>query len=268
MLRRRTHLLDTILMLGGLGLALYYLVTETGPYRWLGELQGRWFGEHEVAVTMMALFGGGAFAAAIVASVVRRVTGIGTGAGGAERKPMAQSTQLLLMALAGAGFTVGTVLFARSVADSADRPPAEVGGVAHTELAVVIKVGTVLTEYVPITPPTWRAGQPVSIIGKHTRGTPVPVGPPWHGALLEDEVPAIARPAFEQHGVVLASPVYLLDPEPMAGGRRALLFAVVFGGIALSCFLALIIQWRRGGKPVRRVMARAAGGPGSRGAGF
>lgn len=248
-------------MLGGLGLAVYYMVTETGPYRWLAALQFDRFGSHQPGLTMLALFGGAGIAAALVAAVVRKVTGIGAGAA-VERKSMAQSTQLWLLALASAGFAIGTVIFARSAAEGADLPPAEVDGVGHTDIGVAIQVDRLVTLYFPITPRTWRAGEPVAILGKHVRDAPVMAGPPWHGALLEDQLPAIARAAFEKRGVVLASPVYVLDPAPMAGGMRAFLCAVLFGAVALSCFLALITLWLRGRKAARRVMARAAGGPG------
>jgi hypothetical protein len=243
---RRMHPFETALIVIAMGYALYSAGTETGPYRWLAELQGRWFGGHYPKLTFAAMIVVGAAAAALVAPIVLRIIGAKAEPG----PPMSARSQVCLTVLAGVACAAGAVVTGWLGAQAGGRAPVEIAGVARGDLAVSVEVDRTVTDYIPLTPPTWQPGQPVNIVLRHAHGDAAPRGP-CKGALIEDGVPAIARPGFEREGVTLTAPVYLLDPTPMAGGIAYFGAALVLGAIALSCLLSAALSG-----PLRRARER------------
>ena len=265
---RRTHPFETVLVIVVVACCLFARATESGPYRWLAELQGRWFGAHYPKLTVLAMIVVGAIAATLVAPVVLRIAGVEAG----PRRAMSARSQAWLTALAGVAFAAAAVATGWLGARAAGRDPVEVPGVARSELAVSVEVDRTVTDYIPLTPPTWQPGQPVSILLRRAHSDAAPSGP-WKGALIENDLPAVARPGFEQHGVALGSPLYVLDPSPMAGGMTYFGVTLLLGAVALSCFISLALTGplrrarERRAAAERAVTARAAAGPGSRAAG-
>src|SRR6266852_487295 len=81
----------------------YACLSDSGPYRWLAELQTRWFGGHEIIVTFMIIAGVGVAAVTLATSFLEERLGTHDARGSAPGRQWSEARKL---AVAGAAFLV------------------------------------------------------------------------------------------------------------------------------------------------------------------
>ena len=257
------------LALASAGYSVYAALTDSGVYRWLTELQTRWFGGHEPMWTMIILLIGGTIAATLVSFIVARVFGPSSRG---EWAPMSERTGSLLALLAALAFVIAAGTMGWLAAEISARPViyelfdlgrrerahgtyVELIGIEQPGLGLRVERGTMVTQYMPFTAPDWRPDEPVTYFLRNGAASPTPTptampfgrkhsrptGVKRRGALLEDDLPSAARAGFEKLGLKLAQPVFFIDAGKYSASYRYVLGAFACGCLALVCCIAVII---------------------------
>jgi hypothetical protein len=266
MSRRFVNGLSTALVLAALGYGLYAAMTDSGLYRRLTELQTAWFGGHYPLITVLLLFLGGLIAAGLVSAIGSRMVGHDPRA---DSTPVSNRAGMILILLAGLVFLVGAVGLGWLAAEVSGKPvvylPFDLGahevargthveltGVEQASLPVTVQQGDTVTTYVPFTAPDWRPDQAVTYFLKNGAASPTPTPTPFgrqpprvatvqrHGALLEDDLPSVARAGFEQRGLRLAQPVFVVDSSAGAAIARMVIGAGICAALSLAMLIAFV----------------------------
>ena len=143
--------------------------------------------------------------------------------------------------------------------DAAAAPPSgvrhvAVSGIAQTGMIVTLEhtgTGDKRTEtYLPLTPPQWRQGDPVTyfmlprinaysigsqyaMIESRTRPFPMTL----KGSLFSNGLPGLVRAEYEKSGLKLAPTTYLIDGK--ADADLEIYFGLAFAGVLLGLVLLL-----------------------------
>jgi len=267
MSRRFVNGLSTALVLAALGYGLYAAMTDSGLYRWLTERQTAWFGGHYPMLTVLVLFIAGLLAAGLVSAIGSRFVG-NAGRGSA---PVSNRTGMILVLLAGLAFVTGAIALGWLAADLSGKPvvyaPFDLGkrevprgthveltGVEQVSLRLAVKQGTTVTTYVPFTSPDWQPDQPVAFFLVNGAASPTPAPTPFgrapprvvtvqrRGALIEDGLPSVARGGFENQGLKLAEPVFVIDASAGAAMFRLVMGAGICGALGLAFLLGFVVE--------------------------
>lgn len=274
-------------------LTLYFWSTYTGYYRWFAEWQLREFGSYDLRLTAVLPGLLVASPALVVLRRLQRRELVERAAAGTLDDLASQRRMVRIMlalglvcVLVAAGAGTWAYLDSRSKPVSADldldaatdpAPPAadqvRISGTAHTDLIVTFESRhsgrTRSTTYVPLTPRNWRRDQPI----RYVLGTNIshylppgggqlyplnPYQPPFAmqtqaGALVAGGLPGPVREEYRRAGLVLAEPLYLLEPGS-SSNETVLIIAGVAGLVGFSILTSAgIVAWRN------RRAARASG---------
>lgn len=274
-------------------LTIYFWWSYTGYYRWFAEWQMREFGSYDLRWTAILPGLLVASPALAVLGRLRRRELVERAAAGPLDDLAGQRRVVRVMLVlgvisvvvaAGAGVMAYLDSQAKAVVGdlsldaAADTPPpaasqVRIAGIARTDLIVTFESrhgGTSrTTTYVPLTTTGWRRDQPIRyVLGTNITHYSPPGGgrlfplnprqPPFAmqteaGALVAGGLPGPVREEYRRAGLVLAEPLYLL--EPGATGNETMFIVAGVAGLVGLCVLtsAGIVAWRN------RRAARAAG---------
>jgi hypothetical protein len=267
----------TALVVAWFGYGLYAAMTDRGVYRWLTERQTAWFGGHYPMLTVGMMFAAGLTAAAVISAILPRRVGPDPGA-----TPARARTQMRLVLLAGVAFLAGAAVLAWIAVETSGKPlvyePFDLGahvtprgrhveltGVEQSGLRLSVTQGTTVTQYVPFTAPDWTPDQPVTYFLRNGAAVPTPAPTPFgrppapavvvqrRGALLEDDLPGVARAGFAQHGIHLAPQVFVVDASAGAAILRYVLGAFLCAMLGLVCLVAFGAERRQASRCASRL---------------
>ncbi len=271
---------------------IYFWWSYTGFYRWFAEWQLREFGSYDLRLTVLVPGLIVALPALAVLGRMRRRELVERAMAGPLDTLADQRRTVRVMLLwglacvvvaAGAGVMAYVAMHGKPVSadialDSAGAAPppqadqVRIAGVARTDLIVTFETrrsgSTRTTTYVPLTPANWRRGDPIRyVLGTNISHYSPPGGgrlfaldprqPPFAmqteaGALTADGLPGPVREEYRRAGLVLAEPVYLL--EPGASGNEMLLVVTGVAGLLGVCvFVAAGIVAVRNRRAARRL---------------
>jgi len=253
----------------------YAWYTYSGLYRIFAEWQLDTFGEYDQKATIAALI----LVLAIPVALARWLVGKPEQSSPPGRWSRLGSSPPLVAGLGvlaiGAAAAVGWIGYGKTqeqlkfeaVDLNAGQTPASrhviVTAVAQPDLTLLLTKKTsestgTTDAYVPLTPSTWRRGEPVVYFLKtlpdfaRGRTAPFPVTTP-PSAVMADSLPGPVRELYRRQGIAVAEPAIVIDTNPHADS------AVYFVVALLSGFLGIVLlstatrlAWRQRGADALR----------------
>jgi len=251
-LRNPLYLLFMLVMVGGAAYILYAWMTYSGLFRWTAEWEMAQFGSYDVEGTFIGLLFLVVGVPALVLARIEKATKARRGSATAAPPRPAAPRQIPARALAFIG--LAAILVAAGAAwlgyQKSQQPVAfeavnlgdhrapqtthvEITGVAQTGMIVefeeTINGNKRVSKYLPLTPPDWQEGQPITYFlkpnidaygGPNGYETLDPNTPPFQltqkGVLFSNDLPGAVEAEYEKHGLKLASPSYVLDANESA----------------------------------------------------
>lgn len=261
------ELLDALLALSVAGYSVYAAVDDSGLYAWLSELQARKLGGHVPLLTMAIASVPWVLAAWTVHAAAKRVFGESSSV--AAPLPKTSSVRLLWqlgIVLLAAGIAAGAAAYRSSdaqrvyaILDASLAPPphakwVELTGTDQARAAVTVQLGDSGTEFTPVTPPNWRAAEPVMYFGEGPAFIQAAPGKApkqtRRGVLVKNGLPSVAKAGFGQRGLVIAEPHYVIDPSPLSEVLGYVIAVVCVIGALICLLSAMLVRRQRAGEGV------------------
>lgn len=257
--------------------AFYFMISYSGPFKWLAELQLKLMGMYEESITFLIVALILICPLLLIDWLIRRVSGtaIGSADDATERKTPLWMSVASAMGFGGIVACVGLLLMGvgtwqwwqgrdTTVArvDVRDyeigKPPpnrfVQVQGVAVFESAVEIQESrsSDVDFYVPIISLDWKDKSPASVFVK-VRESKLTDSlrasrHDWFGGMISrGGLPGLVRTEFENRGPAPAEGYFLLELDRSAAGQRKLSRdALLFGGALLAAGVVISIVQARG----------------------
>jgi hypothetical protein len=267
--RRSLQLASLSVLLLGLGLSSYWAFTYSGPYRWLAELQLRWFGAYSEQATFLLLLVGFGL------PTLRVVRGLGRAGLLPIDSPTQQARAMsqmrfflalrpwLLLGGAGVAFVFAGLRDGREASagkqfelvtcaqlEAGGDPPGNWFMLADNPLwDLKVEAGQNYGDwlFVPLVSPQWSAARPVGAVLKIDRnGKGALDGPLFVGARARTGLPGMVRVRFEEAGLRVERALVLeLGANPAHKAKYARIFVWLGPVLAVVGAIGGAITWRR-----------------------